>query len=160
MKTVSRKSKKGVSPVIATIIIVAIAIVMSISVAYWMLGLGAAFTRFEKLEFSTAYATKKTTDFNITMVVKNTGSAPATIELNSTLLNGKPPSYYRSLPETNVSFMNITGALLNANPTLEPGQEITIVLWVNGTSFISGMTLEIMIHTAAGKDYPKVVILP
>jgi flagellin-like protein len=53
------RDRRGVSPVIATIIIVAIAIVMALAVAYWMLGLGGAFTRFEKLEFVSAYAEKE-----------------------------------------------------------------------------------------------------
>ena len=52
-----RRCIKAVSPVIATIIIVAIAITMSIAVAYWLLGLGGSFTKFEKVEFTTAYVT-------------------------------------------------------------------------------------------------------
>ncbi|MBS7653197.1 type IV pilin, partial [Candidatus Bathyarchaeota archaeon] len=58
------RDRRGVSPVIATIIIVAIAIVMALAVAYWMLGLGGAFTRFEKLEFQSAYVTTETTSTN------------------------------------------------------------------------------------------------
>ncbi|MEM2927278.1 MAG: archaellin/type IV pilin N-terminal domain-containing protein, partial [Candidatus Bathyarchaeia archaeon] len=50
------KSRKAVSPVIATIIIVAIAISIAIAVAYWMVGITGAFTRFEKLEIVSAYA--------------------------------------------------------------------------------------------------------
>ncbi|MEM4733238.1 MAG: archaellin/type IV pilin N-terminal domain-containing protein, partial [Candidatus Bathyarchaeia archaeon] len=82
---------KAVSPVIATIIIVAIAIVMSIAVAYWMLGLGGAFTRYEKIEIQSAYATKTSMDidqgqeledvFNVTARLKNTGSADATLDI-------------------------------------------------------------------------------
>ena len=52
-----RGNLKAVSPVIATIIIVAIAITMSIAVAYWLLGLGSSFTKYEKVEFTTAYVT-------------------------------------------------------------------------------------------------------
>lgn len=163
MRTISKRSKKGVSPVIATIIIVAIAIVMSISVAYWMLGLGASFTRFEKLEFVTAYAGKEQTganNFTVVMTVKNTGSAPATIDTNATLLNGKPSTYYVG---QNVTWYIYNGSQWNpitVFPTLEPGDQKDLKLWINGSSFQSGMTLEIMLHTATGKDYPKVVVLP
>jgi flagellin-like protein len=45
-----RGKDRAVSPVIATIIIVAVAIVMSIAVAYWVLGLAGTFTRYEKIE--------------------------------------------------------------------------------------------------------------
>lgn len=181
MRTVSRKSKKGVSPVIATIIIVAIAIVMSISVAYWMLGLGASFTRFEKIEFVTAYAIKGSgaNEFNITMSIKNTGSADATIEFDSSMLNGKPSSYYVSLAGHNVTWIwndkmyyyngtawisaytnGTTITPTEKTVTLVPGKDQSVTLMLKGSSFASGMTLEVMIHTAAGKDYPKVVVLP
>jgi hypothetical protein len=31
---------------------------------------------------------------------------------------------------------------------------------MNVAPFVSGVTVEVTIHTAAGKDYPKVVVLP
>jgi len=51
-----RRKDRAVSPVIATIILVAIAIVMAIAVAYWALGLGGTFTRYEKIEIMSMYA--------------------------------------------------------------------------------------------------------
>jgi len=44
-----RWNRKGISIVIATIAIVAIAIVVSIAAAYWITGIGGSFTRFKKL---------------------------------------------------------------------------------------------------------------
>lgn len=151
------KNLKAVSPVIATIIIVAIAIVMAIAVAYWMLGLGGAFTRYEKLEIPTAYATVGTNKFTITMVVKNTGSATATIDNSAMLFNGKPADAYSN---------SYRPAISPNNPTLDPGAQvpITIDLPYDNTDdacpWKNGMTVEIMIHTVAGKDYPKVIVLP
>ncbi|MEM2103667.1 MAG: archaellin/type IV pilin N-terminal domain-containing protein [Candidatus Bathyarchaeia archaeon] len=168
MRKTFKRNRKAVSPVIATIIIVAIAIVMAIAVAYWMLGLGGAFTRYEKLEIPTAYAKNLGgNNFNITMVIKNTGSATATIDLESTLYNGKPPSAYGGYG-TGVIWYNATKKQINVNSpelTLEPGKTLNVVIKLaNATAapnaWISGMTVEIMIHTVAGKDYPKVVVLP
>jgi len=149
MKRSFKRNVKAVSPVIATIIIVAIAIVMAIAVAYWMLGLGSSFTRFEKLEFTTAYATVDNNNFFINMTIKNTGSATATIDKDSILYNGRPASAY-------------TGVTANFNATtLDPGQSATGTITLpKGSTWGSGMTVEIMLHTAAGKDYPKVVVLP
>ncbi|MEM0253071.1 MAG: archaellin/type IV pilin N-terminal domain-containing protein [Candidatus Bathyarchaeia archaeon] len=150
------KNLKAVSPVIATIIIVAIAIVMAIAVAYWMLGLGGAFTRYEKLEIPTAYAVYETNkNFTITMIVKNTGSATATIDKSALLFNGKPANAYGGFePSINVE-----------NPTLEPGSSTKITIELKhqddpDSPWQHGMTVEIMIHTVAGKDYPKVIVLP
>jgi len=155
MKKGFKWNRKGVSPVIATIIIVAIAIVMSIAVAYWMLGLGASFTKYEKLEFTSAYATTDGTDFTIHMNVKNTGSATATIDVASILYNGKPDTGYG--PDAPVAAFGVL--------TLDPGKATTgNITMPDGTltsgSWVSGMTVEIMVHTTAGKDYPKVVTLP
>jgi len=145
-----RMNKKGVSPVIATIIIVAVAIVMSIAVAYWVLGLGASMTRYEKLQFISAYASgDESTGYTINMQLKNTGSAPATLDVDTVFVNGKP--------------VGDVGATAAFTPlTLDPGASTTAAsLDLTGaTGFTSGMTVEITIQTTAGNQYPKVVVLP
>ncbi len=140
------EDRRGVSPVIATIIIVAIAIVMSLAVAYWMLGLGGAFTKYEKLEFVSAYAEKENGNFKIYIRIRNTGSADATIDL--WFFNGKPNSTYEEIYK------------LENGTTIRPGdvQEGHIILTGNG--WRSGMTVELMVQTVAGRQYPKSIILP
>jgi len=111
---------------------------------------GVSFTKYEKLEFTTAYATKSGTTFTIHLTVKNTGSATATIDVPSILFNGKPASGYTNAPT--VSFVTTT---------LNPGASTTGTINLTESSeWVSGMTVEIMIHTTAGKDYPKVIVLP
>lgn len=153
MKKSFRRNLKAVSPVIATIIIVAIAIVMSIAVAYWMLGLGSSFTKYEKVEFTAAYITRDASNnFVVNLNLKNTGSAAATVDPTLTLLNGKPASTYTGVSTPNLSPSN----------TMEPGKSAsgTITLPLTSGDWTSGMTVEIMLHTTAGKDYPKVITLP
>lgn len=138
------KNIRAVSPVIATIIIVAIAIVMAIAVAYWMLGLGASFTKYEKVEFLYAYPTNLT---SIELKLKNSGSAPATIDTSVIFANGK------LLP---------ANAFVNSNSTLtmQPGDWIAGTLNISSQNIPSGTTVEISIQTTAGKQYPKVITLP
>lgn len=159
-----RRSIKAVSPVIATIIIVAIAITMSIAVAYWLLGLGSSFTKYEKVEFTTAYVTgNEVNGYNVTMNLKNTGSAAARVDQNVTQYNGKPDIYYS---ENATNFVWLWNPLTGA--AMDPGASSSATIlfpaaadFVPGlTGFKSGMTLEIMIHTTGGKDYPKVITLP
>ena len=158
-----RRSIKAVSPVIATIIIVAIAITMSIAVAYWLLGLGGSFTKFEKVEFTTAYVIGDATQgYNITMSLKNTGSASATLDYNVTQFNGKPDIYYTiAANHFNWTFVP-TGKY-----SMDPGASTTATIYcpkaneyADVTAFCSGMTLEITLHTTGGKDYPKAIVLP
>ncbi|MEM2294601.1 MAG: archaellin/type IV pilin N-terminal domain-containing protein [Nitrososphaerota archaeon] len=143
-----RKSTKAVSPVIATIIIVAVAIVMSIAVAYWMLGLATTFTRYEKLEFVVAYAEKKDEGgFTVTLRIKNTGSSDATISM--ILINGK-------IDDT----VTVDGdSSDDLDIPLKAGDEKELTVNLPNT-YSSGQTVEIMVQSAAGNQYPKTVVLP
>jgi FlaG/FlaF family flagellin (archaellin) len=148
------RNLKAVSPVISTIIIVAIAIVMSIAVAYWMLGIGGSFTRFEKLEFVSGYiSNSNSTWFDITVTLKNTGSADATLDL--VFLNAKPYTAYVDDSNVTVTYAGDT--------TLNPGDSINAVISLKrGTTTVwkSGMSVEVMIQSVAGRQYPKTINLP
>ena len=67
------KKSKGISPVIATIIMVAVAIVISIAAAFWLTGLMGSFTTYENIRIS-AYATRTGNAYSINVVVSNYGS--------------------------------------------------------------------------------------
>lgn len=140
------KSRKAISPVISTIVIVSVAIAMSIAVAYWMMGITGSFTRFERLDITSAYAVVDG-NFTLKLKVKNSGSASATIDL--ILVNGRPTADYAGVVVTNLL------------TTLEPGKTVdgSITLPKDGT-FVSGMGVEIVLQTAAGRQYPKTVQLP
>lgn len=138
------KTRKALSPVISTIVIVSIAIAMSIAVVYWMTGITGSFTRFERLDVTSAYTDG---NFTIRLKVKNSGSASATIDL--IFINGRPTTEYAGV--------NVTNLLTS----LEPGETVdgTIAL-PKGGAFVSGVIVEIVIQTSAGRQYPKTVQLP
>ena len=139
------RSRSGISPVMATVILVAIAIVIAIAVAFWATGLVGVFTRFEKIEIVAAYY--DTGSNAVILKVKNTGSATATID----------DVYVNGIPGANYNFTE-------GNQTLSPGDSATISVSAPpsavGTSFVSGVTYEIAVHTASGKTYPAAVQIP
>jgi len=144
-------NKRGISPVVATVILVAVTIVVAVAVAYWMGGIAGLYTRYEKLEISSIYAEAKGGGWNITVTVKNTGSADATID--NVLLNGKPYSSY-----TNV---NLDPDLGTTGISLKVGEEAKITISVpQGEPFTSGVSVEVRLHSAGGQEYPKTVTLP
>jgi flagellin-like protein len=165
-----RRKDRAVSPVIATIILVAVAIVMAIAVAYWALGLGGTFTRYEKIEIMSMYATKKVSDsstyWTVNATLKNSGSATATISM--ILIAGRP------IPDDKVQnyvqYYEEGGNWTNGlPPSLSPGKSYKIGILLDDNLkedlggdivFSSGMSIEVTFHTAAGSDYPKVVVLP
>jgi hypothetical protein len=131
---------------------------MSIAVAYWMLGIGGSFTRFEKLEFVSGYISDATdTKFDITVTLKNTGSADATLDM--VFLNAKPSSAY-----TGDSLVTISGNFTGL--TLKPGEStnelISLTKWTDtvDSDWKSGMSVEVMIQSVAGRQYPKTINLP
>lgn len=154
MKRKFRRNLKGVSTVIATIIIVAIAIVMAIATAYWILGIGSSFTRFEKIEFTSAYANfaGASGNYTIIMTLKNTGSAAATIDPATIFYNGKPAEAYIG----DAPFANFQTFTMNPGNITQNLQ----ILIKSGGNFTSSMNLEVMIQTTAGRQYPKVITLP
>ena len=146
------KSRKGISPVIATVILVAVAITVSVSVAYWMGGISSLYTRLEKIEVQSAVASKGVAgNYTITLAVKNTGSADATID--SVFINGKPLSQFAGAVTTN---------LATGGTSVIAGGSASVVVNVAagaGAPFTSGTTIEVKLHTAGGKDYPQMVTL-
>lgn len=134
----ARRSRSGISPVMATVILVAIAIVIAIAVAFWATGLVGVFTRFEKIEITAAYYDPEK---GVVLRVRNTGSADATID--DVYVNGRP---------SEVAGFNVAGVGL-----LTVGQSADII--VSG-DFISGVTYELAVHTASGKTYPVAVLIP
>jgi len=138
--------KRAISPVIATVIIVAVTIAIAIAVALWMSGLVGSFTQVENLQIVSAYATgDQTQGWTIKLHVKNVGTTAATID--QVFVNGKP--------WTKVNY----GTTGNTIPAGGENKDITITI-SKSDGFSSGQMVEVRLHTASGKEYPKMVTLP
>jgi hypothetical protein len=165
-------SRKGISTIIATIIIVSVSIVMAIAVGFWAMGIGNSFTKFEKVEFTSIYADPQRlynatyqqpngdyfngTAFTVYITLKNTGTAAATI--NNIFLNSRP---YDTAYE-NITQANIINATLAVGQTLgqAANQRGLITLPINTGIWSSGMSVQVEIQTAAGRTYSNTVVLP
>uniref|UniRef100_A0A7C2BL40 DUF4352 domain-containing protein n=1 Tax=Thermosphaera aggregans TaxID=54254 RepID=A0A7C2BL40_9CREN len=143
---------KAISPVIATVIIVAVAIAISIAVALWLTGIVGGFTTVENLQITYAYANKiDETQWLVTLQVENKGTGTATID--EIFINGVP------IGTKNTTYVNISVT------SIPPGERAIINITLPqpglGTlTFSSGQQVEIKLHTASGKEYPKMVTLP
>lgn len=144
------RNKKGISPVVATVILVAVTIVVAVAVSYWMGGIAGLYTKFERVEIVSAYPsawTNGTAGWTVTINLKNSGSADASI--TGILINGKPTSEYGA---------NVTSTTLPV--PIKAGQSAALSLDLKqGGAFTSGTTIEIKMHSANGQDYPKSLTL-
>lgn len=162
-----QKTRKAVSPVIATVILVAVAITVAVGVSYWMSGISSQYTQFEKVEIQTGYAAYDSTleQWNVTMAIKNSGSADATV--NMVFLNDVPcetAGYGVDAPVATKwgTDIPLTGV------TLQAGESATQIIYIdnpcNGTAQLeylsAGTTINIKLHSAGGMDYIKLIRLP
>jgi len=159
-----RRSSSGISPVVATVILVAIAIVIAIAVAFWASGLVGVFTRFERIDTISAYSTTAAgtgTGRIIILEIKNSGSASATVD--NIFINGRPcitagtdncGIWYSVDGGTNWSEFPATTGL-----TLNIGDQAMLLIDADpdGEELIAGVIYEVSVHTASGKSYPSSV---
>ena len=176
MKAINKlRKRKAISPVIATVILVAVAITVAVGVSYWMSGIAGQYTSFEKVEIQSGYATiipvevpilPNEGDWIIHLELKNTGSATST--LIRVFINDKPidPVNYGFLIDTGDLGIALIATDMPADSTvtggtlpIESGQPATVEVYIDSTLFSSGTTLNIKIHSAGGMDYIKLVKL-
>jgi len=211
-------NKKGISPVIATVIIVSVAIAIAVAVAFWMTGITGLFTRYERVEITNCYADWDTTTkaWIIVVQLRNSGSDDATID--EIFINGRPHAAITNLQDYYIGYINQKSSASLTHDTsgpdttenvyaqydidddnsteliwpyygtdtsnyftqfdftngvpLKAGEDMTIVVIMPGPGavdtqdnsvavpFKHGASIEIKLHTAAGKEYPKTVVLP
>ncbi len=151
--------RRAVSPVIATVILVAVTITVAVAVAYWMSGIAGQYTAFEKVEIQSAYATYDDTaspaKWVITLELKNSGSETAMI--TNVFINDKP------IDQTNIRCALINpGASPPTKLPIESGVSTTVIILIDditAITFTSGTTINIKLHSAGGMDYIKLVQL-
>ena len=156
------RGRSGISPVVATVILVAIAIVIAIAVAFWATGLVGIFTRYEKIEITAAVY--DTTEEDVELLIRNTGSSPATID--AIYVNGRPGAPYTILNQGNVVNPPRDAETCETSDTnivtCNPGEYAVISVQspAQGAQWARGVTYEVAVHTASGKLYPVAVLIP
>ena len=162
------QERKAVSPVIATVILVAVAITVSIGVSYWMSGISGQYTSFEKIEIQSGYAKAEVAGgWTVTLEMKNSGSAAA--NLMTVFINDEPVDMYATtfaLTEAAVvagentgSNIPLTGVAVESGKMADVSGS-SIEVYIGSGLFSAGTTINIKVHSAGGMDYIKLIKLP
>ncbi len=149
--------KRGVSPVITTVIIVAVGITIAIAVALWMTGLVGAFMGYEKIEIRSTFANPlQGGGWDVVITYVNTGSSPAKID--NVFVNNIPYDQWQTI---------VCKPDVKSNPApANIGEEGTITLTISdgakysNQKLVSGVTVTIKLHSTGGKEYFTSVVLP
>ena len=159
MRTI--RSRRAVSPVIATVILVAVAITVAVAVAYWMGGIAGQYTKFEKVEIQTAICVIDSYgNWNVTLKLKNTGTATATL-IGAFVNNREVDTYDVTADPGNALTTCDTNMTKTTAYSIDSGETKNINIWVGADymTLSSGTTVNIKLHSAGGMDYPKLVEL-
>jgi flagellin-like protein len=127
-----RKHAKALSPVIATIILIAVTVAVSVVVAAWMGALTIGFMgRSEQVSITNTVLTNSGGNAVATLTVQNTGSASVTI--SGATIDGN------------------TVTITSVTPTpIAKGTSSTVVLTYTGTTFVNTAQYTIKLMTAKG----------
>ena len=133
-----RKSKRALSPVVASIILIAVTVAVSIAVAAWMGALTIGFMGTEEIRITNAeFASDGTAD----VYVKNTGTAAVTIE--EVYVNGVAAESFTQDP---------TGAI-GAN------DEVTVTV-TPSADFVDGNSYQFKLVSSKGNPFVYTTTAP
>jgi len=157
--------RRGVSPVITTVIIVAVGITIAIAVALWMTGLVGAFMGYEKVEIRSCFAAPYGTNgWNISISYLNTGSTPAKVD--NVFINDVPYNSWTGgtislkWAEEGGSTGNTLPAPANIGKSVNLAITISAPVTFGNQKLVSGVTVTIKLHSTGGKEYYTSVVLP
>jgi flagellin-like protein len=114
------RSRKALSPVVASIILIAVTVAVSIAVAAWMGALTFNFMATEQIKITNVqfYLGTGAPDgvHNVTITMQNTGTNPVTVtevHINNAALNLLAAQF--TIPANSQSLANVTYAWVNGN---------------------------------------------
>jgi len=129
-----RKAKKGISPVIATIILIAITIVIAIAVAAWVFGLFKSYTGGPAVTINAAQSSCQSNSQTCTLVVSNQGGNSVTVV--GATVNGVPWSISGGSVTVSAGAASVP-VMISATSSFTAGQTLTITLQLNTGSTVT-----------------------
>jgi flagellin-like protein len=139
-----RRSKKALSPVVASIILIAVTVAVSIAVAAWMGALTVGFMGTEELKITSMTFHEGTAD-TIVVTASNTGTSPVT--LNGASVNGV------SVASGNIAYLSGTAT----DGSAAANAAITITLTVD---WDAGSNYQVKLTSTKGNSFMYTAYAP
>lgn len=158
----AKRTRKALSPVIGTIILVAATIITAVFISFYYKEVAFANTNYITLEFQSAYFGRpvsiKNAGWEIIFTLYNTGTQ--SIEIQNISVNSKPVNEYGKAPGDSLSSGTVIGTSISKSGImLESGETTTQYLWIGSELFSSGTSIEIKIENVNNVGVSRVVIL-
>lgn len=153
----ARHGRRAVTPVIAVVIIIATAIVISVTFASWMGGVVGQYAKVEKVEiWSTLCIWNASGSYwKIEIKMKNTGTSSAT--LIGAFINNVEVEYY----DTDLAVAGHTSTNMTTSTTITSGATriINVYIGLGYASLSPRTTVIIKLQGASGMDHLKMLQL-
>jgi flagellin-like protein len=128
------KLNKAISPILATVILIAVTLVIAIGVIGWIMGIWGTFGATETLQIMPD--SKLYTDGTVSLSVKNSGTASAVV--------------YK------VEVVGVDSGTLSPEVTIAPGETKAVTATIRG-AYTAGAKYQVKIYTRAGNVYSAVL---
>jgi flagellin-like protein len=136
-----KKNAKALSPVVASIILIAVTVAVSIAVAAWMGALVVGNMSTEEVKITNVYF-QTASPFNATLTVKNTGSSAVVISV----------AYIGT--QTAVSDLGASGK------TIQPNTVLTVQIAPPTAGFVAGQSYQFKLVSTKGNAFVYTVTKP
>ena len=140
------KLNKAISPILATVILIAVTLVIAIGVIGWIMGIWGTFGATETIQ---VFPDSSISNSELTLHIKNTGTASAVIYKIEVVGLG-------TASITTGTGVTITTGSAGSEVIVSPGVEGTITASIT-TSAVAGTTYQVKIYTRAGNVYSATV---
>jgi FlaG/FlaF family flagellin (archaellin) len=156
----TRERRRGVTPIIATILLVSIAVTVTVAVAFWQGNAVGRHTQFEHLVRQNAICSVNAGNWTIALKVKNAGMTDA--HLTNLFLNGEEVDTYDAV-DSGYTFADEWATNMTQTEIIRSGETREIVVYLDpdrpDSTLSPGTLVEITMHSAGGMDYFTLVTL-
>lgn len=156
----SRGRRRGVSPVIATTLLISIAVTVAVAVAFWQGNAVGHHTQFDHLVRQNTVCSVHAGNWTIALKVKNTGMTDA--HLTSLFLNREEVDTYDAV-DSGYTFADEWATNMTQTEIIRSGETLAMVVYLDpdrpDSTLTAGTLIEITMHSAGGMDYFTLVKL-
>ncbi len=141
--------RRGIEPVVVSVILIAIAVALAIAIAFWAGGLVSTSGRLKRLNIENIYATYDSAKNEWTIYVKGRNTGSDSVSIVEVTINGKPYTSLNAQLSINLPYTIGSGEQFSFNISLP-----------RNTLFSHGQTIEVALTIDNGAIFKQNIKLP
>lgn len=144
-----QRYRRGIEPVLVTVILIAVAVALAIAIAFWAGGLVSQSERIKELSIESIYATYNSGANEWTIYINGKNTGPSSLSIVEVSVNGKPYTLLKAQLSITLPYLIESGEAFNFTMTLP-----------QDSLFTHGQTIEVSLTTGNGVIFKRNIVLP